>query len=97
MTPLWTRFLEAAKAQFSPGVYDTWIKPLRPTGSPDHAPFTLLAPNGFAADWINKQYAAQLAELLEAAAGAPVHFVVLADPSPPIPQFAAPALLPLRL
>jgi chromosomal replication initiator protein len=86
---LWRRGCERFAAELPEQQFNTWIRPLPPATLADAAvaPDQLLVvqlrvPNHFKRDWIRRQYAPRLEEILSELAGRPARLeLVLATPS----------------
>ena len=86
---LWQTCVDRLAQDMPEQQFNTWIRPLVATVSPEGAKVVLQVANRFKMDWIRVQYAARISALLEAVRGAPVLLeLVLAPretPSRPTP------------
>ena len=57
---LWDHCLNALKADISEQNYNTWIKPLYVIEDEEGPSLTLLAPNKFVVNWVQKNYLEQI-------------------------------------
>jgi chromosomal replication initiator protein len=88
---LWDRTLEAAGRRLGQEVVESWLQDARPLRL-QQGVLTIGAPNRTHRDWIEKKYAAQLAEFAGQAHGddVTVHVIVNAEaPASPEPRVAA--------
>ncbi|HJL82251.1 MAG TPA: DnaA N-terminal domain-containing protein, partial [Gammaproteobacteria bacterium] len=57
---LWDHCLDTLKADLSEQNYNTWIKPLYVIEDEEGPSLTLLAPNKFVVNWVQKNYLEQI-------------------------------------
>jgi len=62
---LWDHCLDTLKADLSEQNYNTWIKPLYVVEDEEGRSLTLLAPNKFVVNWVQKNYLEQIKEAAE--------------------------------
>jgi chromosomal replication initiator protein len=60
--------------------FNTWIKPLRATVSPDLSKVVILVGNRFKLDWVRAQYASRIAALLQQFFGQPIQLELAITP-----------------
>jgi chromosomal replication initiator protein len=60
--------------------FNTWIKPLRATVSPDLSKVVVLVGNRFKLDWVRAQYASRIAALLQQFFGQPIQLELAITP-----------------
>jgi chromosomal replication initiator protein len=72
MQSLWLTCLDRLAQDIPEQQFNTWIRPLSATVSPDATRVTISVANRFKLDWIRAQYAPRLTVLLESVRGAPV-------------------------
>lgn len=61
---IWDKSAEHLKNKLGASVYETWIKPLQATHSADRT-ITLLAPDTFFKDWVDKHYRQEIEEAVK--------------------------------
>jgi len=64
---IWDKSAEHLKNKLGASTYETWIKPLKPTHSADKT-ITLLAPDTFFKDWVEKHYRQEIEEAIKSSA-----------------------------
>jgi chromosomal replication initiator protein len=77
---LWAACVDRLAQDIPEQQFNTWIRPLAATVSPDNAKVTLQVANRFKMDWIRAQYAARITALLERLHGAPVTLELVLAP-----------------
>lgn len=69
---LWQSCVDQLAQELPEQQFNTWIKPLRATVSPDLSKVVVLVGNRFKLDWVRAQYASRIAALLHQFFGQPV-------------------------
>ncbi|MFC3682132.1 chromosomal replication initiator protein DnaA [Hydrogenophaga luteola] len=69
---LWLSCVDRLAQEIPEQQFNTWIRPLTATVSPDGSRVTVAVANRFKMDWIRAQYAARITALLEGIQGSPV-------------------------
>ena len=69
---LWQQCVDRLAQEIPEQQFNTWIRPLAASVSPDGSRLTLQVANRFKMDWIRAQYAARIGAALEALQGRPV-------------------------
>ena len=69
---LWSACMDRLSQDIPEQQFNTWIRPLSATVSPDASRVVVSVANRFKLDWIRTQYAARITVLLEAIHGTPV-------------------------
>jgi chromosomal replication initiator protein len=72
MQSLWSTCLDRLAQDIPEQQFNTWIRPLSATVSPDASKVIIAVANRFKMDWIRAQYVPRLTELLTDVRGAPV-------------------------
>jgi len=88
---LWQACVDRLAQDIPEQQFNTWIRPLAATVSPDGAKVTLQVANRFKMDWIRTQYTARISAVLEALRGSPVTLeLALAPREAPVRSTPAP-------
>ena len=69
---LWQSCVDQLAQELPEQQFNTWIKPLRATVSPDLSKVVVLVGNRFKLDWVRAQYASRIAALLQQFFGQPI-------------------------
>ncbi len=77
---LWQSCVDQLAQELPEQQFNTWIKPLRATVSPDLSKVVVLVGNRFKLDWVRAQYASRIAALLQQFFGQPIQLELAITP-----------------
>jgi chromosomal replication initiator protein len=77
---LWQSCVDQLAQELPEQQFNTWIKPLRATVSPDLSKVVILVGNRFKLDWVRAQYASRIAALLQQFFGQPIQLELAITP-----------------
>ena len=77
---LWQSCVDQLAQELPEQQFNTWIKPLRATVSPDLSKVVVLVGNRFILDWVRAQYASRIAALLQQCFGQPIQLELAITP-----------------
>jgi len=77
---LWQSCVDQLAQELPEQQFNTWIKPLRATVSPDLSKVIVLVGNRFKLDWVRAQYASRIAALLQQFFGQPIQLELAITP-----------------
>jgi chromosomal replication initiator protein len=77
---LWLACVDQLAQELPEQQFNTWIKPLRASVSPDLSKVVVLVANRFKLDWIRAQYAGRIASLLHQYFGQPIQLELAITP-----------------
>ena len=77
---LWQSCMDQLAQELPEQQFNTWIKPLRATVSPDLSKVVILVGNRFKLDWVRAQYASRIAALLQQFFGQPIQLELAITP-----------------
>jgi len=77
---LWQSCVDQLAQELPEQQFNTWIKPLRATVSPDISKVVVLVGNRFKLDWVRAQYASRIAALLQQFFGQPIQLELAITP-----------------
>ena len=77
---LWQSCVDQLAQELPEQQFNTWIKPLRATVSPDLSKVVVLVGNRFKLDWVRTQYASRIAALLQQFFGQPIQLELAITP-----------------
>jgi chromosomal replication initiator protein len=77
---LWQSCVDQLAQELPEQQFNTWIKPLRATVSPDLSKVVVLVGNRFKLDWVRAQYASRIVALLQQFFGQPIQLELAITP-----------------
>ena len=77
---LWQSCVDQLAQELPEQQFNTWIKPLQATVSPDLSKVVVLVGNRFKLDWVRAQYASRIAALLQQFFGQPIQLELAITP-----------------
>jgi len=77
---LWQSCVDQLAQELPEQQFNTWIKPLRATVTPDLSKVVVLVGNRFKLDWVRAQYASRIAALLQQFFGQPIQLELAITP-----------------
>ena len=77
---LWQSCVDQLAQELPEQQFNTWIKPMRATVSPDLSKVVVLVGNRFKLDWVRAQYASRIAALLQQFFGQPIQLELAITP-----------------
>jgi chromosomal replication initiator protein len=77
---LWQSCVDQLAQELPEQQFNTWIKPLQATVSPDLSKVVVLVGNRFKLDWVRAQYASRIAALLQQLFGQPIQLELAITP-----------------
>jgi chromosomal replication initiator protein len=87
---LWLACVDQLAKELPEQQFNTWIRPLAATVSPNNDRVTLMVGNRFKLDWIRAQYAQKISGVLQKLAGSDVHLELALAAREASPKAAAP-------
>ncbi|MEO0356091.1 MAG: chromosomal replication initiator protein DnaA [Cyanobacteria bacterium P01_A01_bin.3] len=90
---LWEQVLSHLQVQLSRPTFETWIKTARAESLTDTC-LTIQTPNTFARNWLQKNYVATIATVVEGILGQPLDIAIAVSTAPETDNFSTPVELP---
>ncbi|MBF0610708.1 MAG: chromosomal replication initiator protein DnaA [Magnetococcales bacterium] len=72
MDTYWNNTLARLRDQLPSQIFEAWIKPLRPDGTPNNGLLTVFVANDFTVEWVQSRYGSLLEDILTGEMGQPV-------------------------